>query len=148
MTAQSKNKTTSNPFLQLRDHGQAVWLDFLSRRFIAEGGLQKLIELEVVVAERAGNGRAPGEVLAHEGADHVGLEALFLVDDVVGNAEVLGDTARIVDIIERAATRRQRLAVFIHTDAAPLVPQLHREADEFVTLLFEDGGGRGRIDAT
>ena len=29
---------------QLHDHGQAIWLDFLSRRFIAEGGLQKLID--------------------------------------------------------------------------------------------------------
>ena len=44
MTTQGKTKTTSNPFLRLRDHGQAVWLDFLSRRFIAEGGLQNLID--------------------------------------------------------------------------------------------------------
>jgi transaldolase/glucose-6-phosphate isomerase len=44
MTAQSKTKTTSNPFLLLRDHGQAVWLDFLSRRFIADRGLQNLID--------------------------------------------------------------------------------------------------------
>jgi transaldolase/glucose-6-phosphate isomerase len=28
----------------LHDHGQAVWLDFLARRFIAEGGLKKLVE--------------------------------------------------------------------------------------------------------
>ena len=28
----------------LHDCGQAVWLDFLARRFIAEGGLKKLIE--------------------------------------------------------------------------------------------------------
>jgi transaldolase / glucose-6-phosphate isomerase len=44
MTTQAQARTTSNPFLQLRDHGQALWLDFLSRRFIAEGGLKKLIE--------------------------------------------------------------------------------------------------------
>src|SRR5436190_8883523 len=44
MTAQGKIKATNNPFLQLRDHGQAVWLDFLSRRFIAEAGLQNLID--------------------------------------------------------------------------------------------------------
>ncbi len=28
----------------LQDHGQSVWLDFLSRSFVADGGLQKLVE--------------------------------------------------------------------------------------------------------
>ena len=28
----------------MHDHGQAVWLDFLARRFITEGGLKKLVE--------------------------------------------------------------------------------------------------------
>src|ERR1700676_4477564 len=31
-----------NPLKALQDHGQAVWLDFLSRCFIAKGGLKKL----------------------------------------------------------------------------------------------------------
>ena len=33
-----------NPLKSLADHGQAVWLDFLSRGFIAKGGLKKLVE--------------------------------------------------------------------------------------------------------
>lgn len=33
-----------NPLQQLRVAGQAVWLDFLERGFLAEGGLRKLIE--------------------------------------------------------------------------------------------------------
>jgi transaldolase/glucose-6-phosphate isomerase len=28
----------------LHEHGQAIWLDFLSRRFIAEGGLKRLVD--------------------------------------------------------------------------------------------------------
>jgi transaldolase/glucose-6-phosphate isomerase len=32
-----------NPLKSLADHGQAVWLDFLSRGFIAKGGLTKLV---------------------------------------------------------------------------------------------------------
>ncbi len=32
------------PLKALQDHGQAVWLDFLSRGFIAKGGLKKLVE--------------------------------------------------------------------------------------------------------
>ncbi len=33
-----------NPLKALQDHGQAVWLDFLSRGFTANGGLKKLID--------------------------------------------------------------------------------------------------------
>jgi len=33
-----------NPLLELRDRGQSVWLDFLSRDFLRKGGLEKLIE--------------------------------------------------------------------------------------------------------
>jgi len=33
-----------NPLKALADHGQAVWLDFLSRKFIADGGLKKLVD--------------------------------------------------------------------------------------------------------
>ena len=33
-----------NPLQILESHGQAVWLDFLARRFLAEGGLKKLVE--------------------------------------------------------------------------------------------------------
>jgi transaldolase/glucose-6-phosphate isomerase len=44
MTAQRQTKAATNPLERLHDHGQAVWLDFLSRRFLAEGGLKKLIE--------------------------------------------------------------------------------------------------------
>ena len=44
MNVQLKAKAPVNPLNRLHDFGQAVWLDFLSRRFIAEGGLRKLIE--------------------------------------------------------------------------------------------------------
>ena len=44
MKAQRKTKASLNPLERLQDCGQAVWLDFLARRFIAEGGLSKLIE--------------------------------------------------------------------------------------------------------
>ena len=33
-----------NPLKSLSDHGQAVWLDFLSRGFMAKGGLKKLVD--------------------------------------------------------------------------------------------------------
>ncbi len=44
MNVQTKTKTPVNPLRHLHDLGQAVWLDFLSRRFLAEGDLKTLIE--------------------------------------------------------------------------------------------------------
>jgi transaldolase / glucose-6-phosphate isomerase len=46
MNVQHQTRKSLNPLEGLHDFGQAVWLDFLSRRFIAEGGLKKLIETD------------------------------------------------------------------------------------------------------
>src|ERR1700744_1597944 len=37
-----------NPVKELEKHGQAVWLDFLARGFVADGGLKKLIDTDGV----------------------------------------------------------------------------------------------------
>ena len=37
-----------NPVKALQQHGQAVWLDFLTRGFIGNGGLKKLIDQDGV----------------------------------------------------------------------------------------------------
>src|ERR1700732_1642879 len=44
MTAHRQATAAMNPLERLHDYGQAVWLDFLARRFIIEGGLKKLVE--------------------------------------------------------------------------------------------------------
>ena len=44
MTTQRRAQHPTNPLLQLGEHGQAIWLDFLSRQFIADGSLKKLVE--------------------------------------------------------------------------------------------------------
>jgi transaldolase / glucose-6-phosphate isomerase len=46
MNVQHQTRKSLNPLEHLHDFGQAVWLDFLSRRFVAEGGLKKLIETD------------------------------------------------------------------------------------------------------
>ena len=93
-------------------------------------GLQQLVELEMVVAERAGNRRAPGQILIDKGPHHILLEALLLVDDVIGNAQVLGHAARVVHIIERtAAAGLGRIGNAVLAGETRLVPELQREAD-------------------
>lgn len=44
MNIQLKAKSSVNRLNRLHDYGQAVWLDFLARQFIAEGGLKKLVD--------------------------------------------------------------------------------------------------------
>src|SRR5689334_22558531 len=63
-------------------------------------GDEKLIELQVVVAQAARDGRASGKILAHEGANHVALKALLVVDDVERDAQLLGDGARVVHVVD------------------------------------------------
>ena len=49
---------------------------------------QKLIKLQMIVAEAAGDGRAAGKILLDERAHHVALKALLVIDHVVRDAEV------------------------------------------------------------
>ncbi len=115
------------------------------------GGEEKLIELEVVVAEGAGDGGAAGEVFADEGADYLGLEAILRVDEVVGDAEVLGYVAGVVDVIDGAAAALGNglgeAEVGVVGGQAALVPELEGEADEGVSLGVEERGDGGGVDA-
>ncbi len=116
------------------------------------GGEEELVELEVIVAEGAGNGRAAGEVLGDEGADDLGLEAVLGVDEVVGDAEVLGDVAGVVDVVDGAAAALDGLGHGLAvrgaaTGEATLVPELEGEADEGVALGVQECGDGGGIDS-
>jgi transaldolase / glucose-6-phosphate isomerase len=42
--ASLKTEKAKNPLKALHDEGQAIWLDFLARRFLADDGLKRLIE--------------------------------------------------------------------------------------------------------
>ena len=43
-TKERKQNANTNPLQSLNDEGQAAWLDFLSRQFLSDGGLKRLIE--------------------------------------------------------------------------------------------------------
>ena len=110
------------------------------------GGEEKLVELEVVVAERAGDGRSASEVIVYEGPDDVALETLLLVDDVVGDVERLGDAAGVVDIVEGAAAPSGAGGDAGLSGEAVLIPKLEGEADDVRSLSAEHGGDGGGID--
>jgi hypothetical protein len=66
----------------------------------------------------------------------VAFELLGVVEDVVVDAEHLGDATRVVDVRDRAASRVRDPA-----------PELQRGTHDVVTLLDQETGGDRRIDA-
>src|ERR1035438_689434 len=112
------------------------------------GDDEKLIELEMIVAEAAGDGCASGEILFDKGTHNIALKALFVIDDVVGNAECFGDATGVVDIVDRTAAT---LDGFGHADVsgeAALVPELHGEANEAVAFGAEHGRNGGGVNSS
>jgi hypothetical protein len=69
----------------------------------AGGHVDEGIELDEVVAEGAGDGGAAVEVVVDEGADDGLFKGVLKVDDVVGDADQLGDVAGVVDIVDGTA---------------------------------------------
>ncbi len=112
------------------------------------GGDEELVELEVVVAEGAGDGGAAGEVLVDEGRDDLGLEAVLLVDEVVGDAELLGYAAGVVDVVDGAAAALDGFGHALVSGEAALVPELEGEADEGVALGAQQRGDGGGVDSS
>ena len=110
-------------------------------------GEQELVELEVVVAERAGDGGAAGEILADEGLDDVGLEAVLLVDHVVGDAELVGDAAGIVDVVDGAAAALDGFGHAVMTGEAALIPELEGKANNIFSIGAQKRCDSRRIDS-
>jgi hypothetical protein len=112
------------------------------------GGDEELVELEVVVAEGAGDGGAACQVLGDEGPDYLGFETVLLVDDVVGDVELLGYVAGVVDVVDAAAASLDGLGHAFVSGEAALVPELEGEADEGVALGAEKCGDGGGVDSS
>ena len=67
------------------------------------GPLQEFIEFEEIVAQRAGNRRAPGQIFVHERPHHLLLEAPLEIHHVIGDPQQLRRVPRVVHVFEGAA---------------------------------------------
>src|SRR4029077_8794756 len=94
------------------------------------------------------DGRASRKILLNERADHVALEALLVINHVIRDADGLSHPARVVDIIQRAAASLHRLGHAFAPSQPALVPQLHGQADNLVSLSAQHGRNRGRVDSS
>ena len=115
-----------------------------------ERGLHKLLKLDLGVAPAAGDGRRAREIPLDEGAHHVLFEALLKVDDVIRNAQEIRHTARVVDVVERAAAaagasgRACALVESLQARQAPLVPELHGQTYDSLGAIGRSAGGLTR----
>ena len=100
------------------------------------GPAQEAVELQVAVAVDAGVRRTPGGVGGHVGLHHPGVEVGREVEDVVGDAQLLGHAPGVVHVGHRAAPR-----------VAGAAPQLHGGPDHVVAGLGQKGGGDRRVHA-
>jgi len=88
-----------NPLRSLNEYGQVVWLDFLSRRFIADGSLKRLIDEDGLagatsnpsIFEKAivGSRDYDAELIAAGGSHNRALFERVAVQDVRNAADVL-----------------------------------------------------------
>src|ERR1700734_362686 len=117
--------------------GERVRADLLSDN-------QQLVELQMVVAQAARDGRAPGQIFLDEGLHDVALEPVFVIDYVIWDAQSFSNAAGVVDIVERTATALPRLGHAFVSGEPTLVPELHGQADDLVSVGAQHGrDGRG-----
>jgi hypothetical protein len=70
----------------------------------------------------------------------VQIEAVFQIEDVMGDSDGVGHVPRIVDRIQRAARAVGNVVA--------IAEQLHRRAYHVVALLDEVGSCHGAVDPT
>ena len=93
-------------------------------------------------------GVRPARYSATKGLDDVGLEAGFLVDEVVGDVERAGDLAGVVDVVDGAAAALDGLGHALVAGEAALIPELEGQADKGVALRVQKSGDGGGVDSS
>lgn len=110
-----------------------------------------MIELEMIVAKGAGNGSAAGQIFTDKRSNHLALESLLGVDQIVWNAEMLGDAASVVDVIHGAAAALRngfgKAKAGVVGRQTALVPKLEGETHDGISLGMQERCDGRRVDA-
>jgi hypothetical protein len=112
------------------------------------GGDKELVELEVIVAEGAGDGGAAGEIFADEGLHYFGFEAGLLVHHIVRDVQLLSYVAGVIHVVDAAAAALNGFGHALMTGEAALIPELESETDEGVPLGAQKCGYGGGVDSS
>ncbi len=100
---------------------------------------EKLVKLQVIVAETARDRRASGKILLDKRPHHIALKALFVIDHVIGNAEGLGHAASIVHVVDRTAAALHGFGHAFVSGKTALIPELHGQANDVVPFGAQHG---------
>jgi hypothetical protein len=101
--------------------------------------IEQIAELDGAIAVDAWHRRLARHVTLRKTVDHRFLEAAFIVEHVVRNADLFGDAARIVNVVTGAAGA---LAV----NGGTMIVELQGHADDIVAFGFQHGRSDRRID--
>ena len=104
------------------------------------GRIEEVGEFDVLVAGDAGDRRLARDIAARERLDHLFAKPRLVIEHVMGNAELGGDVARVVNVLSRAAGA---LAV----DRRAVVVKLQGDADDVIALACHQRGDDRGIDA-
>ena len=107
--------------------------------------IEKLVELQVIVAKTTRDGGPSGKILFDERTHHVTLKTILVIHDVIGDSDLLGDAASVVNVIQGTAASMNSLWHSFAASKSALVPKLHREPDDIVPLGAQHGRDGGRI---
>ncbi len=99
---------------------------------------QQRLKLYIGVAVGAGDGRASGKILIHEGANHARFKLLLEVNNVMRKIQMLRHALGVVDVVKRAAAMLRR-SVTLQFRQATLVPELHGQPYDRMALLQQQG---------
>ncbi|MND74849.1 hypothetical protein D3C80_664530 [compost metagenome] len=102
------------------------------------GHVQQVAELDRLIAPDAGDRRLALQITVRELVDHRVLEAAFVVQDIVRNADQFGGQTGVVDVLTGAAG-----ALLLERGA--VVIELQRDADHVIAGLGQQGGDDGGI---
>ena len=104
------------------------------------GGGQQVAELDPLVAAHAGDRGLAPEVGLGEVLHHAGLEAVLVVEHVMGDAEPVGHAPRVVDVLAGAARA-------LAPRRGAVVVELQRDADDVVAFGGQQRRGYRTVHA-
>ncbi len=104
------------------------------------GDIQQVAELHGLIAADAGDRRLAAQIGVGELLDHLFLEAAFIVEDVVRDADGVSRGAGVVDILARAAGA-------LLLDRGAMVVELQGHADHIIAGAGQESGGHRGVHA-
>src|SRR5262249_36311452 len=104
-------------------------------------------EFQAAVARYTRDRRLALKIAIYEWLYDVAFKITFEIEHVKRNPEFLTTRTGAENLAKRTTPGGQRSAFLIDVYAPPLVPQLHRKANEFVTLPLQNRCCGGRVDS-